>query len=103
MTTVTDGKLFWTLGKSPLFEIRHMDDEAKNKYLKFTPMPEKNHLDFEVATNEHESREIESDEEEDFSDSMKSNTNRVSKRSSPVYVYTYKVITQNLKSVKSHI
>lgn len=86
-------------GKLPLFEIRHMEDEAKNKHLEFTPRPEKNHQDFKVANNEHESREIESDEEEDFSDSMKSNINRVSKRSSPVYVYTYKILEADLQQV----
>lgn len=67
-----------------------MDAEANNKYLKFTSTPELSRLESDLV-NDVEKQETESDGEEDLSGSLKSSSNAARKRSSPVYVYTYKV------------
>ena len=81
------------IGKSPLFEIRHMECEA-NSNLKSIPSPERNHLkEPELDDNEDRRFQFESDEEDgDNSPNKKLSRNRtVSKRRSPLYVYTHKV------------
>uniref|UniRef100_A0A5B7BEW5 AAA+ ATPase domain-containing protein n=1 Tax=Davidia involucrata TaxID=16924 RepID=A0A5B7BEW5_DAVIN len=89
-------------GKSPLFEIRRMDAETNNS-LKSTPTPTKDHLEEpELPNNGNKSTEIESDKEDgDCSpSSKKSSINRsLSKRSSPMYVYTYKILEADLLQV----
>ena len=86
---------YWVVGKSPLFEIRHMDADD-NDSLKFTLLPEKSHIE-ESNMNDGKdvSSDVESDEEEvghPPSWSKKQSTSiYVKKRSSPVCVYTYKV------------
>ena len=94
---------YWVIGKSPLFEIRHMDADD-NDSLKFTLLPEKSHIE-ESNMNDGKdvSSDIESDEEEvghPPSWSKKQSTSiYVKKRSSPVCVYTYKV---NFSSLYLH-
>ncbi|KAL0004305.1 hypothetical protein SO802_011866 [Lithocarpus litseifolius] len=90
-------------GKSPLFEIRHMDADDNNS-LKFTLLPEKSHIE-ESNMNDGKdvSSDIESDEEEVShppSWSKKQSTSiYVKKRSSPVGVYTYKILDADLLQV----
>ena len=87
------------IGKSPLFEIRHMECEA-NSSLKSIPSPEKNHLkEPELDDNEGRRFQLESDEEDgDYSPIKKLSRKRtVSKRRSPLYLYTYKVYCSWLK------
>ncbi|XP_050250027.1 protein SEEDLING PLASTID DEVELOPMENT 1-like [Quercus robur] len=90
-------------GKSPLFEIRHMDADD-NDSLKFTLLPEKSHIE-ESNMNDGKdvSSDIESDEEEvghPPSWSKKQSTSiYVKKRSSPVCVYTYKILDADLLQV----
>lgn len=91
---------YWVIGKSPLFEIRHMDADD-NDSLKFTLLPEKSHIE-ESNMNDGKdvSSDIESDEEEvghPPSWSKKQSTSiYVKKQSSPVCVYTYKVNSSSL-------
>ncbi|KAA8539259.1 hypothetical protein F0562_025951 [Nyssa sinensis] len=89
-------------GKSPLFEVRRMDPETNNS-LKSTPTPKKDYLEGpELANNGNKSTEIEPDKEDgDCSpNSKKFSTDRsLSKRSSPVYVYTYKILEADLLQV----
>lgn len=92
-------------GKSPLFEVRHMECEA-NSSLESTPTLEKNHKKgSELDNDEDRMSQIESDEEDrDYSqiNSMKLSRNiTVSKRRSPVYVYTYKILEADLLQVAS--
>lgn len=70
-----------------------MDAEASNKYLKFSSTPELRCLESDLVNNVKR-QEMESDGEEDLSGSVESSSNAVRKRSSPVYVYTYKVSNQ---------
>nr|POE53669.1 uncharacterized protein ycf45 [Quercus suber] len=90
-------------GKSPLFEIRHMDADD-NDSLKFTLLPEKSHIE-ESNMNDGKdvSSDIESDEEEvghPPSWSKKQSTSiYVKKRSSPVCVYTDKILDADLLQV----
>ncbi|KAL1817384.1 hypothetical protein DCAR_0521814 [Daucus carota subsp. sativus] len=84
-------------GKSPLFEIRHMDAEANNKYLEFTSTPELSRLESGLL-NDVKGLETESDDE-DFSGSIETSSNAERKRSSPVYVYTYKILEAELQQV----
>lgn len=86
-------KVLWTLGKSPLFEVRQMDVEPK-KSLKFTTLLENKYpQEPELVNNEGLKAEINSDEDENhLSDSDKVRTGKsVNKKSSTIYVYTYKV------------
>lgn len=85
-------------GKSPLFEIRHVDAEASNKYLKFSSTPELSRLESDLVNNVKR-QETESDGEEDLSGSTESSSSAVRKRSSPVYVYTYKILESELQQV----
>ena len=80
------------IGKSPLFEIRHMECEA-NSSLKSIPSPENHLKETELDDNEGRRFQFESDEEDgDNSPNKKLSRNRtVSKRRSPLYVYTHKV------------
>lgn len=66
-----------------------MDAEANNKYLEFTSTPELSRLESGLL-NDVKGLETESDDE-DFSGSIETSSNAERKRSSPVYVYTYKV------------
>lgn len=87
-----------------------MDAEASNKYLKFSSTPELSRLDSDLVNNVKR-QETESDGEEDLSGSTDSSSNAVRKRSSPVYVYTYKVSNQyiyysrtlSLKHIKQYV
>ncbi|XP_057464128.1 protein SEEDLING PLASTID DEVELOPMENT 1-like isoform X2 [Actinidia eriantha] len=90
-------------GKSPLFEIRHMECEA-NSSLKSIPSPEKNHLkEPELDDNEGRRFQFESDEEDgDYSPIKKLSRKRtVSKRRSPLYLYTYKILEVDILQVAS--
>ncbi|GFZ05868.1 P-loop containing nucleoside triphosphate hydrolases superfamily protein [Actinidia rufa] len=90
-------------GKSPLFEIRHMECEA-NSSLKSIPSPEKNHLkEPELDDNEGRRFQFESDEEgSDYSPIKKLSRKRtVSKRRSPLYLYTYKILEVDILQVAS--
>lgn len=83
------------IGKSPLFEVRHMDADA-NISQKRTLAPEKKLLEGSKMTKSEEKSEVvESDEKHvDHSPSPSnpwSSDKPVSKRSSAVCVYTYKV------------
>ncbi|KAF5947397.1 hypothetical protein HYC85_013354 [Camellia sinensis] len=92
-------------GKSPLFEVRHMECEA-NSCLESTPTLEKNRKKgSELDKDEDRMSQIESAQEDrDYSqiNSMKLSRNiTVSKRRSPVYVYTYKILEADLLQVAS--
>ncbi|KAL4621550.1 hypothetical protein ACB092_06G237000 [Castanea dentata] len=90
-------------GKSPLFEIRHMDADD-NDSLKFTLLPEKSHIE---KSNKNDGKDVSSDIESDEEEaghppswSKKQGTSiRVKKRSSPVCVYTYKILDADLLQV----
>ncbi|XWS66223.1 hypothetical protein CRYUN_Cryun05aG0181200 [Craigia yunnanensis] len=82
-------------GKSPLFEIRQMEAEA-NIPLKSTLMPKIDHLEqSDLPVNKEKCAEVDFDEEdEDYLPNPikeKRLIRSVSKRSSPICVYTYKV------------
>ncbi|OMO65602.1 hypothetical protein CCACVL1_21473 [Corchorus capsularis] len=91
-------------GKSPLFEIRQMEAEA-NVPLKATIIPKIDHLEqSDLPVNEEKCAEVDSDEEdEDYLPNpiiKKQRHNRsVSRRSSPVCVYTYKILEADLLQV----
>ncbi|XP_057470688.1 protein SEEDLING PLASTID DEVELOPMENT 1-like [Actinidia eriantha] len=90
-------------GKSPLFEIRHMECET-NSNLKSIPSPERDHLkEPELDDNEGRKFQFESDEEDgDDSPNKKLSRNRtVSKRRSPLYVYTNKILEIDILQVAS--
>lgn len=70
-----------------------MDAEASNKYLKFNSTPELSRVESGLVNNVKR-QETESDGEEDLFGSIESSSKAVHKRSSPVYVYTYKVSNQ---------
>lgn len=89
-------KFFLVVGKSPLFEIRHVDADA-NGSCKSISLPEKNYLEVSDFTlkKDIDSSGIEYDDE-DLDHSPKqskkfSSKKSVKKRSSPVCVYIYKV------------
>ncbi|KAK4597968.1 hypothetical protein RGQ29_015470 [Quercus rubra] len=90
-------------GKSPLFEIRHMDADD-NDSLKFTLLPEKSHIE---ESNMNDGKDVSSDIESDGEEvghppswSKKQSTSIcVKKRSSPVCVYTYKILDADLLQV----
>ncbi|KAF8395275.1 hypothetical protein HHK36_019218 [Tetracentron sinense] len=89
-------------GKSPLFEVRHMGAKA-NKSLNTTLLPEKHLLEgSEISINEDNSAEIEPIKGVDYSTkhTKKWNTNiSLNKWSSPVCVYTYKILEADLLQV----
>ncbi|KAL5735052.1 hypothetical protein ACOSP7_032913 [Xanthoceras sorbifolium] len=90
-------------GKSPLFEIRQMDAEY-DETLKSTLIPRENYLEEPKLTiSDEKGVEVESDEEdEDNSQKLfnKWSTKRsLSQRSSPVCVYTYKILEADLLQV----
>ncbi|KAI4351487.1 hypothetical protein L6164_005853 [Bauhinia variegata] len=90
-------------GKSPLFEIRQWNDFA-NELVTFSPMPEKDHEERSVLTdNNSMSSDIESDEEDTDhrpARSKKWSTSiYMNKRRSPVSVYTYKILEADLLQV----
>ncbi|XP_052200597.1 protein SEEDLING PLASTID DEVELOPMENT 1 isoform X1 [Diospyros lotus] len=91
-------------GKTPLFEVRHMDVEA-NRSLKSTPMPKKNLIEEAELDNSEERPQIQCDkEDEGYSQNnfKKLSGNRnFSKWRSPVYVYTYKILEADLLQVAS--
>ncbi|CAK9159686.1 unnamed protein product [Ilex paraguariensis] len=89
-------------GKSPLFEVRCMDAEA-NTRLGSTPTTKKNHVEEPELPNIEDRRaKVVSDKEiEDRSPNFKKviTVRSVSKRSSPVFVYTYKILEADLMQV----
>ncbi|KAK3228342.1 hypothetical protein Dsin_000223 [Dipteronia sinensis] len=90
-------------GKSPLFEIRQMDAEYAET-LKSTPIPRESYLEEPKSTiSEGKSAEVESDEEdEDNSQKLLkdwSNKRSMSQRSSPAFIYTYKILEADLLQV----
>ncbi|KAK7343383.1 hypothetical protein VNO77_12076 [Canavalia gladiata] len=90
-------------GKPPLFELRQWDDSA-NDLVKYPPMPEKNHGETSDLTNNNiMSSDIASDKDDkDYPRtwSKKWSTNgSVIKRSSPMQVYTYKILEADLLQV----
>lgn len=84
----------WAAGKSPLFELRHIDDEASSS-LKSSSSPQKNLVeDSKQANNQDEKVETVSDDEgvDYFHKSRNLGNDRyVKKRNSPLCVYTFKV------------
>ncbi|KAM4094344.1 hypothetical protein ACJW30_06G189200 [Castanea mollissima] len=90
-------------GKSPLFEIRHIDADD-NDSLKFTLLPEKSHIE---KSNKNDGKDVSSDIEYDEEEaghppswSKKQSTSiHVKKRSSPVCVYAYKILDADLLQV----
>lgn len=88
----------WTLGKSPLFEVRQMNLQA-NTSLKSTPCTEEERAENpKVTNNENKQTRIESDMEDDeySSKSKKMGTNgSVGSRSSLAHVYTHKVTSES--------
>ncbi|XP_059628358.1 protein SEEDLING PLASTID DEVELOPMENT 1 [Cornus florida] len=89
-------------GKSPLFEVRCMEDEANNS-LKSTTTTKTDHLqDYELTNNEERRTETESDGEDgDYHANTKklSVIRSVSNRSSPLYVYPCKILEADLLQV----
>lgn len=94
------------LGKSPLFEVRHMEPEPKcSEKLDTSVVPEKkSKVEFKQAEDEG-SRSHESDSEEEVIDQESPRTQRWSqikiarKISEPVYVYTYKILESDVLQV----
>lgn len=90
-------------GKSPLFEVRQMHAEDGNSL--GSPVPSKSHLEeSELSVQKISNAELESDkEDEDYAAALpfkKRNTGRpVNKRSSPICVYTYKILEADLLQV----
>ncbi|CAL0316438.1 unnamed protein product [Lupinus luteus] len=90
-------------GKSPLFEVRQWDDSA-NDLVKYAPMPEKSHGETpDLSKNNNTSSDIESEEEDEEQpptlSKKQSTSESIIKRSSPVQVYTYKIIEADLLQV----
>ncbi|GAV60736.1 AAA_18 domain-containing protein [Cephalotus follicularis] len=90
-------------GKSPLFEVRHMDIED-DVSLNSSPPPRTDNLeDSELSCNEDRRADVETDEDNEgyhSTWSKKWSTNiSLSKRSSPVRVYTYKILEVDLLQV----
>ncbi|KAF8403132.1 hypothetical protein HHK36_011229 [Tetracentron sinense] len=89
--------------KSPLFEVRHMDAKANNP-LNSTVLPDKNLLEgSEIPINKDNSAEMEPIKDVvnyPAKRTKKWSTNRsVGKRSTPVCVYTYKILEADLLQV----
>ncbi|EEF29006.1 protein SEEDLING PLASTID DEVELOPMENT 1 [Ricinus communis] len=89
-------------GKTPLFEIRHMDTEGDDS-LKFTPMNGNNLVEESEPVIIKKGDEIDSDEENGYTPSIyfKKHKTRgyVKQRSSPVCIYTYKILEAHLLQV----
>ncbi|KAK7269734.1 hypothetical protein RIF29_22469 [Crotalaria pallida] len=90
-------------GKPPLFEVRQWDDCA-NDLVKYAPMTEKCHEETpDLSENNLMSSDIESDEDDkDLPPTWskkRSTSDSVIKRSSPVQVYTYKILEADLLQV----
>uniref|UniRef100_A0A2P2K340 ATP binding protein n=1 Tax=Rhizophora mucronata TaxID=61149 RepID=A0A2P2K340_RHIMU len=90
-------------GKTPLFEIRHMDAEADDS-LKHTLIIGKNHVEHEgVKITEYRGDEVLSEEEDEDHHSHQSKKCKTSisvgKKSAPVCVYTYKILEADLLQV----
>ncbi|KAE9611791.1 putative AAA domain-containing protein, R3H [Lupinus albus] len=90
-------------GKPPLFELRQWDDFA-NDLVKYAPMPEKSHGETpDLTKKDIMSSDIESEEEnKDQPPTLsknRSSSESVIKRSSPVQVYTYKILEADLLQV----
>ncbi|XVE75427.1 hypothetical protein DITRI_Ditri12bG0093300 [Diplodiscus trichospermus] len=90
-------------GKSPLFEIRQMEAEA-NIPLKSAPKPKIDHLEqSDLPVNKEKCAEVNFDEEdEDYLPNPRKEKRLIrpmSKRSSPVFVYTYKILEADLLQV----
>ncbi|KAJ1436243.1 P-loop containing nucleoside triphosphate hydrolase [Sesbania bispinosa] len=90
-------------GKPPLFEVRQWDD-FPNDLMEYAPMPEKSHGETSDITNNNiMSSDIESDvDEKDHSPTWSkkwSTSESVIKRSSPMQVYTYKILEADLLQV----
>lgn len=90
-------------GKTPLFEVRHMADEA-NSSPSLTLITEKNHLEgHELTNNNEKTAEVESDGEDvdnPLINIKKWSSNRpLRTRSSSVCVYTYKILETDLLQV----
>ncbi|KAF8039118.1 hypothetical protein BT93_B1615 [Corymbia citriodora subsp. variegata] len=90
-------------GKSPLFEIRRMHFEANDPLKSAPPFDEESREDHSSTDNTGLSNDIESDVEDIDHHSSKAknrSTNRSArKRSSPVSVYTYKILEADLLQV----
>lgn len=90
-------------GKSPLFEIRHLQFKANDPLKSTPPFEEESREEHSSADNTGLSNNIESDEEDMDHHSSKAkshSTNRSArKRSSPVSVYTYKILEADLLQV----
>ncbi|XP_057979241.1 protein SEEDLING PLASTID DEVELOPMENT 1 [Malania oleifera] len=92
-------------GKPPLFEVRHINAQANNS-LQPTPTHERNHLEASVLTsNEGKNAAVESDEKDEDdppNHSKKWGRNEsVTRRSSPVCVYPYKILEADILEVAS--
>ncbi|GKU91663.1 hypothetical protein SLEP1_g5501 [Rubroshorea leprosula] len=90
-------------GKSPLFESRQLDDDADNS-LKPIVISKKDHMEVsEMSLQEEKSAEVFSDEEdEDYLPNRfhkRGANGSMSKRSSPIFVYTYKILEADLLQV----
>ncbi|XP_019441375.1 PREDICTED: uncharacterized protein ycf45 [Lupinus angustifolius] len=90
-------------GKPPLFEVRQWDDFA-NDLVKYAPMPEKSYGETpDLSKNNNTSSDIESGEEDKDEpptlSKKRSTSESVIKRSSPVQVYTYKILEADLLQV----
>ncbi|KAL2548891.1 P-loop containing nucleoside triphosphate hydrolase superfamily protein [Forsythia ovata] len=89
-------------GKSPLFEVRQMDPEAKSSLISTQTTEEEQVEVPKVINNENKETRIECDmeDEEHCSKPNKVGTNgSVSTRSCPSYVYTYKIQDADLLQV----
>ncbi|KAJ4978550.1 hypothetical protein NE237_009330 [Protea cynaroides] len=90
-------------GKLPLFEVRHMDTKADNKSVISAFEPEKHHVEGAlVGKNQDNSTQVEPNE--DIGDYpaeciKKWSTDRSTKKSSRVLIYTYKILEADLLQV----
>ncbi|KAL6977180.1 ribonucleotide reductase (RNR) inhibitor [Sarracenia purpurea var. burkii] len=90
-------------GKSPLFEVRHMECEDNSSF-ECIPTPEGDHrIESELDNNEDRRSQLETNEEDGYYSPYNSNKlsgNRTfSKQRLPVYVYTYKILEADLLQV----
>ncbi|KAL0403515.1 UNVERIFIED_CONTAM: protein SEEDLING PLASTID DEVELOPMENT 1 [Sesamum radiatum] len=89
-------------GKSPLFEVRHLDAEANNASKSTQPTEEDHAVEAKATIGKTEEDKVESDNEEEYyyPKSKKVNSSvSVSKKSYPLYVYTYKIQEADLLQV----
>ncbi|GAB4836404.1 ribonucleotide reductase (RNR) inhibitor [Ancistrocladus abbreviatus] len=90
-------------GKSPLFEVRHVGTEAKSSERSSLSPEKKAQEEFDFTKHKNRSAEADSDEEDaDYVPIhvKKRSTNKPSLwGSSPVYVYTYKILEADLLQV----